>query len=299
MSILKFKNNVIPYTVNKAMSGALCICVDGNEVIVNAPWYVSRRHIQEVIIEKRQWIISKIEEYNKNRNSFLDKGVIKLLGNDYHICILYKNHITPTINLINGKVEVILPAKYKKLEDSDILRILMEKLYFKVCCNELEKSMEKARLLLGIAPEDYCIEDLGNTIAKFSFDDRCISFSPCIARYRSEIIDYIVIHEFCHLKYKTHSKGFWNIIGVGDRRCGQSRLQGGEDRQLLHRPQAHGNAYSQCGGAELPRQAAGQLRHRRGRAVSGDGTQAGVVRDRKSTRLNSSHDRQSRMPSSA
>ena len=75
MSILKFKNNVIPYTVNKAMSGALCICVDGNEVIVNAPWYVSRRHIQEVIIEKRQWIISKIEEYNKNRNSFLDKGV--------------------------------------------------------------------------------------------------------------------------------------------------------------------------------------------------------------------------------
>ena len=212
MSILKFKNNVIPYTVNKAMSGALCICVDGNEVIVNAPWYVSRRHIQEVIIEKRQWIISKIEKYNKNRNSFLDKGVIKLLGNDYHICILYKNHITPTINLINGKVEVILPAKYKKLEDSDILRILMEKLYFKVCCNELEKSMEKARLLLGIAPEDYCIEDLGNTIAKFSFDDRCIYFSPCIARYRSEIIDYIVIHEFCHLKYKTHSKGFWNII---------------------------------------------------------------------------------------
>ena len=39
--------------------------------------------------------------------------------------------------------------------------------------------------------------------------------------------------------------------GVGDRRCGQSRLQGGEDRQLLHRPQAHGNAYSQCGGAAL------------------------------------------------
>ena len=49
MNILKFKNDVIPYTVNKAVSGALCICVDGNEVVVNAPWYVSKKHIQEVI----------------------------------------------------------------------------------------------------------------------------------------------------------------------------------------------------------------------------------------------------------
>lgn len=61
MSILKFKNNVIPYTVNKAMSGALCICVDGNEVIVNAPWYVSRRHIQEVIIEKGNGLFPKLK----------------------------------------------------------------------------------------------------------------------------------------------------------------------------------------------------------------------------------------------
>ena len=37
-----------------------------------------------------------------------------------------------------------------------------------------------------------------------------------------------------------------------------------------------GDAYGQCGGAELPRQAAGKLRHRRSRTVSGDGPQAGA-----------------------
>lgn len=115
MNILKFKNDVIPYTVNKAVSGALCICVDGNEVVVNAPWYVSKKHIQEVINKKKQWIISKIEKYNQNQNIYSNKGVISLLGNEYPVCVFYKNSVAPTINLENGKVEVILPTKYKKI----------------------------------------------------------------------------------------------------------------------------------------------------------------------------------------
>lgn len=212
MNILKFKNDVIPYTVDKAVSGALCICVDGNEVVVNAPWYVSKKHIQEVINEKKQWIISKIEKYNQNQNIYSNKGVISLLGNEYPVCVFYKNSVAPTINLENGKVEVILPTKYKKIEDSKILQILMEKIYFKVCNNELERAMEKARLLLGIAPEDYCVKELGNNLATFSFETKCITFNPTIAAYGQDIIDYLVIHEFCHLKYKIHSKGFWKMI---------------------------------------------------------------------------------------
>ena len=88
----------------------------------------------------------------------------------------------------------------------------MEKLYFKVCNNELERAMEKARLLLGIAPEDYYVKELGNNLATFSFETKCITFNPTIAAYGQNIIDYLVIHEFCHLKYKIHSKGFWKMI---------------------------------------------------------------------------------------
>ena len=66
--------------------------------------------------------------------------------------------------------------------------------------------------------------------------------------------------------------------GSGDWRRGQSRLPGARDQQLLLCAQAHGNAHGQCRGAELPRQTAGQLRHRRSRAVSGDGAQTGAFR---------------------
>ena len=31
-------------------------------------------------------------------------------------------------------------------------------------------------------------------------------------KYSKEFLRYTVLHEFCHLKYKTHSKKFWEMV---------------------------------------------------------------------------------------
>lgn len=43
-------------------------------------------------------------------------------------------------------------------------------------------------------------------------ENKKITISPEIVKYNIDIIDYIVLHQYCHLKYKTHSKGFINMI---------------------------------------------------------------------------------------
>ena len=30
--------------------------------------------------------------------------------------------------------------------------------------------------------------------------------------YSRETIEYIILHEFCHLKYKNHTKSFYNMV---------------------------------------------------------------------------------------
>jgi predicted metal-dependent hydrolase len=39
-----------------------------------------------------------------------------------------------------------------------------------------------------------------------------LSFNYRLIRYRKEVIDYLIIHELCHLKEMNHSKKFWNLV---------------------------------------------------------------------------------------
>lgn len=213
MNIFRTRNNVIPYTINKAIGSNCYISIDGGEVVINAPWYFSKKQIQSIIEDKTQWISEKLKEYKEHNNVYTDNGTICILGIVYRVRLYYKNVKAPAITLNNRTVEVVLPNKYKKLENSQILKILIEKLYDKIAEQEVERVMEKIRLLLGFAPEDYTIQRLeNNQIGMCLTDEKKIIINPDIIKYDKKTIEYVVLHEFCHLKYKIHVKGFWQML---------------------------------------------------------------------------------------
>ena len=189
MSIFGRKENVITYTVNKAVNRNMYITVQNGEVVVNAPWYFTSNKIQQIVQEKKNWILSKMQEYEENLSNIQS---VKIFGKNYDVQVEYKNIKAPELNLReNYKIEIILPAKYKKV-------------------GEIEDIMEKTRKMLGIAPEDYEIRKMEKTLGKC--EDGKITIAPELMQYKREVIEYVVAHEFCHLKYKTHGKRFYQII---------------------------------------------------------------------------------------
>ena len=213
MNIFSNRNNVIAYTVNKDLTSDLYISVQNGEVVINAPWYTTTNQIQKIVEEKKQWILNKIKEYEQyceEIKSFTEMQEVKVLGKKYDLLIKYKNIETADLSFNKNRIEVIIPNKYRNIENSKIMELLMEKMYTKIAEKEIERAMEKTRILLNIAPEDYNIEKMDKVIAKC--EDKIITFNPYIAMYSKETIDYIVLHEFCHLKYKNHTKSFYNMI---------------------------------------------------------------------------------------
>lgn len=213
MSIFSNKSNIITYTVNKELTRDLCISVQNGEVVINAPWYIKSSQIQRVVEEKRQWILNKIKEYEiacEQKNIYTKLKTVKVLGNDYDIVISYKKIDFPSLNFVNNQIQVILPIKFKKIESSDIVNTLMNKMYEKIAEKEIERAMEKTRVMLGFAPEDYELIKMDKIMAK-CINEKII-INPNIAMYSKETIDYIVLHEFCHLKYKNHTKSFYNML---------------------------------------------------------------------------------------
>ncbi len=96
------------------------------------------------------------------------------------------------------------------MNNDQIVKMLIEKMYDMVAKKEIERAMEKTRIIMGIAPENYEIVRLKNNIAKCV--NKNIIINPDIVMYNRETIEYIVTHEFCHLKYKNHTKSFYDML---------------------------------------------------------------------------------------
>ena len=208
MSIFGRKDNVITYTVNKEVNTDMYITVQNGEVVVNAPWYFTSNKIQQMVQEKKNWILSKMAEYEENLPNMQS---VKIFGKNYDIQVEYKNIKTAELNLKeNFKIEIILPTKYKKVGNEQILKMSIEKMYEQIANNEIEDIMERTRKMLGIAPEEYEVAKIKNTLGRCV--DGKITINPELMQFKKEVIEYVVVHEFCHLKYKTHGKRFYEII---------------------------------------------------------------------------------------
>lgn len=205
---------VIVYSVNRYFNDNILIDVQDGMVVVNAPWFFTNSKIRKIVEEKKNIILNKIKQYEERQEIYIRNEIVKVLGEDCRVIINYKNLKKPTLTLEGKNLTICLPNKYKKITDRDeILQKLIEKLYDKIAIKEIEGIMEKIRNILKIAPEDYEIKRLEeNIMAEFNFNKNIITVNPDIVKYSKEEIEFIIFHEFCHLKYKTHCQKFQEMV---------------------------------------------------------------------------------------
>ena len=142
-------------------------------------------------------------------NSSVERHPVPVLGVDYKVKIVYKNTKITELDVENKTIKISLPNKYKKMSNKEILDLAIEKMYEQIANVEIERAMEKTRIMLGFAPEEYEIAKI-KTLG--TCKDKKITINPEIVKYSRKVIDYVVLHQYCHLKYKTHSKGFMKMI---------------------------------------------------------------------------------------
>ena len=151
----------------------------------------------------------KIKNKTKQTINSIERHPVPVLGIDYRVKIIYKNTKITELDVENKTIKISLPNKYKKMSNTEILDLAIEKMYEQIAKVEIERAMEKTRIMLGFAPEEYeikKIKELGKC------EDKKITINPEIVMYNRKIIDYVVLHQYCHLKYKTHCKKFVNMI---------------------------------------------------------------------------------------
>ena len=65
--------------------------------------------------------------------------------------------------------------------------------------------------LLKEKPNKVRIKDLKYAWGSCSIK-RNITINRKLAKKDEKVIEYVVLHEMCHLKYMNHSEKFWNLV---------------------------------------------------------------------------------------
>ena len=140
-------------------------------------------------------------------------GSTKIFGENYLVEVIYKRIDNPELSLCGKRIVIDLPNKYKRIKNTDILKLALEKMYDEIARIEIENIMEETRIMLkGLAPDNYVIRRIPNKLAK-TLRNKTIIINPNVVKYNKDILRYVILREFCNLKYKKSTKKFWNMVG--------------------------------------------------------------------------------------
>ena len=141
----------------------------------------------------------------------LNQNII-LFGKEISVKVQYCKIKNPELDLVNNIVNVYLPYRFKRQKDISIIKLAIDKMYDEIARIEIENIMEETRIKLnGLAPENYQIKRMSNKLAKMTLDKNLI-INPEIVKYDKQILRYVVLYEFCRLKYKTNCKSLFMMM---------------------------------------------------------------------------------------
>lgn len=136
---------------------------------------------------------------------------VSVLGKSLNLNINYKKIKVPELDMNDNEVNLFLPMRYKEAGTVDIVSEAIKKMYDEIADIEIANSMEKIRVMLGFAPEDYELKRMKESFIKNN-RNRTITINPDIAKYSKKIIETSLIQAFCKTRFKENSKDYQNLL---------------------------------------------------------------------------------------
>ena len=207
---MDFSKN-LEYELVRSKIKNMYILIRNGKIIVKVPNNISENRVKDFINSKEEWINKKLKEFEKKsfkEKSYVSGEVFKVLGNDYILNIEYGDFEKASVNLDNEYINICVSENCETAK----IKELIEKMYYKIALMVVDKSVNMWKNILKIAPDVVVIKKLKTAWGKCN-SKRKITINPDLMKYDQRVIDYVVLHEFCHLRYMNHSKDFWNMVG--------------------------------------------------------------------------------------
>ncbi|MBB6696799.1 M48 family metallopeptidase [Clostridium algidicarnis] len=208
-----YKDEKIEYKIIYSKRKTMEISIEPpDKITVRAPIRLPKYNIVERLTEKGDWILKhlnnfKIIDYKPINREFINGETLLYLGREYNL-IVYGDYLRKKSVVYIEAENIVVRLKEK---DKDNIERALELWYRKEALNYILDSIEKYEKILNRKPKDIVVKEQKKRWGSCTYDNRLLFNWRCVMA-RPQSIDYVILHEMCHIVHKNHSKNFWNLV---------------------------------------------------------------------------------------
>jgi predicted metal-dependent hydrolase len=171
-----------------------------------------------MVNRKAGWICKKLELFETNKlpdqkKMYIEGETYLYLGREYSLKIIALDSIKkPFTALSESELTVTIPEKSIDCLSPLLVKEAIRDFYSKRAEEEVGSIIKDYSKKLGISPPPFKVKYQKRRWGSCSADNVIrINFQLIMAP--PEQLEYVVVHELCHIKEKNHSARFWRLVG--------------------------------------------------------------------------------------
>jgi len=189
----------------------------GNQLQIRVPNRVRDRKIVEILEKKERWIRNKaIELQNQpltKEREYISGESFPLFGRDLKLKVLEGRKVGTQL------IDDYLLTTVRSSESGDLrksrIKTYIEKWYVKEAYKRLEEKVIKYSQIIRVSPREMKVRNYKTRWGSCDNKGR-LTFNFHLIKAPHTIVDYVVIHELCHIIQPNHSKFFWDEVAKFD-----------------------------------------------------------------------------------
>ncbi len=190
--------------------------VKAGSIIVRAPASLPVATINAFIEKKSSWlqrhVALQLQKKQSHASLFITGAKILINGEEKTLRILYQK--APFIQIKENELHLYLSTKAENYNEEQRIVLVKKQLeaWFK---SQAEQYL--ARMLVTFS-EITCLQYENYKVRRYKSrwgscnNKRELSFNSLLIMAPNWVINYVIVHELCHLVHLNHSKQFWSLV---------------------------------------------------------------------------------------
>ena len=181
------------------------------EVKVSAPLFLSDTDIVNFVKERKDWILEKQKLISQNKIKaplkYKSGEIHQLWGKDYTLQLIRNDEIKYAFSDEETSVIYLPVSKRSTIEKRGSL---MNEFYREELIKAIPPVLDKCTKIVGKTPSDVSVRKMKNW-GNCKKDGR-ITLNLNLAKKDKKCLEYVMIHELCHLIEFNHGKNFKKLM---------------------------------------------------------------------------------------